>query len=216
MLRILIFASLFFLAFLISATETDKEDEPVQRRVVQFSGLVLTGDSLKPVPYTNVWIRNSRRGTITDFQGFFSVAVREGDTLRFTAVGFKEINYAVPDTLTSSRYSAVQLMSQDTIHLPETVIYPWPTREQFRYAFLNTEIPDDDNDRALRNLARAEMRERLEKMPLDGYSNYRYMSDQRAQRLYYAGQSPPLNIFNPFAWAEFFKAWREGRFKRND
>lgn len=200
----------------ISDAQANEQEEDQPRRVIQFSGLVITGDSLKPVPFTNIWVRNTRRGTITDYQGFFSIAVRERDTLRFSAVGYKDINYIIPDTLTSNRYSAIQLMTKDTIYLPETVIYPWPTREQFRYAFLNTEIPDDDNDRALRNLERAEMRERMENMPLDGYSNFRYMNQQHAQRLYYAGQQPPMRIFDPFAWGQFIKAWREGRFKRND
>ncbi len=200
----------------IPDAQANEQEENQPRRVIQFSGLVLTGDSLKPVPFTNIWVRNTRRGTITDYQGFFSIAVRERDTLRFSAVGFKDINYAIPDTLSSNRYSAIQLMTQDTVYLPETVIYPWPTREQFRYAFLNTEIPDDDNDRALRNLERAEMRERMKNMPMDGYANYRYMNQQHGQRLYYAGQQPPMRIFDPFAWSQFIKAWREGRFKRDD
>lgn len=204
------------LMIFVSGALAGKQEESQPRRVIQFSGLVLTGDSLSPVPFTNIWVKNTRRGTITDYQGFFSIAVREKDTLRFSAVGFKDINYIIPDTLSSNRYSAIQLMTQDTINLPETVIYPWPTREQFRYAFLNTEIPDDDNDRALRNLERAEMRERMENMPLDGYSNFRYMNQQHAQKLYYAGQQPPLRIFDPFAWGQFIKAWREGRFKRKD
>lgn len=212
------FLSIFLVIISISAISRASEEEtpPTPRRVIQFSGLVVTGDSLMPIPFTNIWVRNTRRGTTTDFQGFFSIAVRERDTLRFTAVGFKDIDYVVSDTLSSNRYSAIQLMTRDTINLPETVIYPWPTREQFRYAFLNTEIPDDDNDRALRNLARAEMRERLESMPLDGYSNFRYMNEQHAQRLYYAGQRPPMRIFDPIAWGKFFKAWREGKFRRQD
>lgn len=201
---------------ILLATMKGHGSEGSQRRVVQFSGLVVTGDSLKPVPFTNIWVKNTRRGTISNYEGFFSIVVRELDTLRFTSVGFKDVTYVVPDTLTSRRYSAIQLMTKDTIHLPETVIYPWPTREQFRYAFLNLEIPDDDYDRAMRNLERAEMRERLEKMPLDGYSSYRYMVDQHSQRLYYAGQRPHFRIFDPFAWGQFIKAWREGRFRRND
>ncbi len=199
------------------AGEIPTEDEqPAPRKVIQFSGLVVTGDSLAPVPFTNVWVKNTRRGTITDFQGFFSITVREKDTLQFTAIGFKDVIYAVPDTLTATRYSTIQLMTRDTINLPETVIYPWPTREQFRYAFLNTEIPDDDLDRAMRNLERAEMRERFEKMPLDGYSNFRHMNREYGERLYYAGQRPPMKIFDPLAWAKFFQAWREGRFRRSD
>ena len=196
---------------------SDSNDQPAQqRRPLQLSGLVVTGDSLKPVPFTTIRVQNTRRGSISDFQGFFTLTVRERDTILFSSVGFKEVIFVVPDTLSQSRYSTIQLMTMDTIHLPETVIYPWPTREQFRYAFLNTEIPDDDLDRAMRNLERAEMRERLERMPLDGYSNYRAMTNQHAQRLYYAGQRPPMRIFDPFAWSQFIKAWREGRFKRND
>jgi hypothetical protein len=202
--------------FLMKLAANEPLDVIQPRKVVQFSGLVLTGDSLKPVPFTTIWVKNTRRGTTTDFQGFFSIAVRELDTLRFTSVGFKEVTYVVPDTLTSNRYSTIQLMTRDTIYLAETIIYPWPTREQFRYAFLHTEIPDDDYDRAMRNLERAEMRERFQKMPMDGYSNYRYLTDQYAQRLYYAGQRPPMRIFDPLAWGQFFQAWREGKFRRDD
>jgi hypothetical protein len=201
----------FALDFASEANEPGK-----QRKVIQFSGLIVTGDSLAPVPFTNIWVKNTRRGTISDFNGFFTITIRELDTLQFTAVGFKDVLYPVPDTLSSSRYSTIQLMTRDTINLPETVIYPWPTREQFRYAFLNTEIPDDDYDRAMKNLERAEMRERMQKMPLDGYSNYRHMTNQYSDRLYYAGQRPPMRIFDPFAWSQFIQAWREGKFRRQD
>jgi hypothetical protein len=186
------------------------------RRVVQFSGLILTSDSLAPVPFTNIWIKNSRRGTISDFHGFFSITLRESDTLQISSIGFKEVTYIVPDTLTSQRYSTIQLMTRDTINLPETVIYPWPTREQFRYAFLNTEIPDTDYDRAMRNLERAELRQRFENMPMDGHGNFTYMTQQFGDRLYYAGQRPPMRIFDPIAWSKFIQAWRDGKFRRND
>ncbi len=213
---ILILFFFFLPGGLFLYAQLNDSEPPAKRNIIQFSGLVMTGDSLKAVPFTNIRVKNTHRGTISDFHGFFSITVRERDTLQFSSVGFKKVQYVVPDTLTSSRYSTVQLMTRDTIHLPETVIYPWPTREQFRYAFLNTEIPDDDLDRALRNLEREEMRERFKKMPQDGYSNYRHMTNQHAERLYYAGQRPPMRIFDPFAWGEFIRAWREGRFKRND
>jgi hypothetical protein len=210
---LLIFAA-SLLVLLTSGSDPQPEQAP--RRVIQFSGLVVTGDSLKPVPFTTVMIRNTRRGTITDFYGFFSIAVRENDTLRFSSVGYKDVTYVVPDTLTQTRYSAIQIMTRDTIHLAETVIYPWPTREQFRHAFIHTEIPDDDYDRAMRNLARAEMKERMQHFPMDGSMNFRHVTQQHADRLYYAGQAPPMRIFDPLAWGQFFKAWREGRFRRSD
>ncbi len=208
--------SVVLLLFLALFLDSGASGQPAPRRVVQFTGLVLTSDSLKPLPYASVWVKNTRRGTTTDYYGFFSLPVFENDTLRFSSVGYGEEYYVVPDTLSRSRYSAVQMMTRDTIHLAETVVYPWPTREQFRYAFIHTEIPSDDYDRAMRNLARAEMRERFENMPMDGSMNFRHHMQQHSDRLYYAGQAPPMRLFDAFAWAEFFKAWREGRFRRSD
>lgn len=208
---LILFAGLIFFISVFAV-----QGQRIPRRVIQLSGLVVTGDSLAPVPYTTVWVKNTRRGTITDFYGFFSIAVYERDTLRFSSVGFKEVLFVVPDTMSQPRYSAIQVMSRDTIYLTETVIYPWPTREQFRHAFIYAEIPDDDYDRAMRNLARAEIKERMQKMPMDGGMNFRNAMQQQSQRLYYAGQAPPMRIFDPLAWADFFKAWREGKFKRSD
>jgi len=34
------------------------------------------------------------------------------------------------------------------------------------------------------------------------------------ERLYYIGQTQPITVLNAFAWAEFIKAWKEGKFKR--
>lgn len=213
-LSLILFA--FLLAGYLFVPKGNLSAQSSDRRVIQFSGLVLTGDSLRPLPYTSVWVKNTSRGTTTDYYGFFSIPVFENDTLRFTSVGYMEAFYVVPDTLSQTRYSAVQIMTEDTIQLPETVVYPWPTREQFRHAFIHTEVPSDDYDRAMRNLAHAEMRERFEKMPMDGSMNFRSHVQQHTRQLYYAGQRPPMRIFDPLAWAQFIEAWRDGKFRRSD
>lgn len=214
--RKLLYAFYCFAILLFAVAERGSGQSQPAKKVIQFSGLVVTGDSLAPVPYSTVWIKNTRRGTITDYFGFFSITVNERDTLRITAVGFKDVQYVVPDTLTQSRYSAIQVMTRDTIYLAETLIYPWPTREQFRHAFIHTDIPDDDYDRAMRNLARADMKERLRHFPNTPNMNFRDVMNQTSDRMYYAGQAPPQRIFDPFAWGKFFQAWREGRFKRSE
>ncbi len=208
--------SLFILTVLLLCALAAKAEDPPRRRAVQVSGLVLTGDSLKPVPFTNIWVKNTNRGATSDYYGFFSLPVYLDDTLRFSSVGFKDAMFVVPDTLTKARYSAIQVMTKDTIYLSETVIYPWPTRSQFRHAFIHAEIPSDDYDRAMRNLEYAEMRERFKHMPMDGNQNFRHYVQQHSERLYYAGQAPPMRIFDPFAWSEFIQAWRDGRFRRSD
>ncbi len=184
--------------------------------LVQFSGVVVTNDSLIPLPYTTVIIKNTSRGTISDYYGFFSFVARVNDTIQFSAVGFKKTTFVIPDTLNENRYSIIQMMSRDTVQLRETVIYPWPSKEQFKEAFLKMRLPDDDMARAKRNLARAEMKARGKAMPMDGSMNFKNAMQTEYTRVYHAGQLPPNNLLNPLAWASFIKAWKNGEFKRKE
>ncbi len=208
------FRSLIIVLILLSGTEIFAQR--VDADLVQFSGMVVASDSLQAVPYVNISVKGTNRGTTSDFYGFFSLVARKGDVIQFSAMGFKKGSYAIPDTLRSNRYSLVHIMAQDTILLKETVIYPWPTPEQFRHAFVWDEIPDDDLTIAQKNLDRMEMRERARAMPMDGSMNYRNYMDNQVSKLYYRGQAQPITVFNPFAWAEFIKAWKRGDFKRKD
>lgn len=186
------------------------------KQLIQFSGVLLTADSLEAIPFANIIVKNSRRGTISDYFGYFSFVAEPNDTIVFTYLGFKDSEFVIPDTLHNKNYSLIQMMSVDTFLLQEAVIYPWPTKEQFRQAFLDLRLPEDDKQIAMRNLERADLRERLEMMGMDGSENFKYAMQQNAARLYYAGQLPPNNLLNPLAWARFIKAWRNGDFKRKD
>ena len=64
--------------------------------VVQVSGLVVTGDSLSPLPYCTVYRARDRRGTMTDLRGFFSLPALEGDTLEFSSVGYVTRRAVIP------------------------------------------------------------------------------------------------------------------------
>lgn len=203
------------LIFLLCSFKAFSQDQE-EPRLIQFSGVIVEGDSLKPVPFVNIIIKNSSRGTISDFFGYFSFVAKENDVIEFSSIGYKTATFKIPDSLTISRYSLIQVLRKDTIMLRETVVYPWPTKEQFKEAFLNLQIPDDDLERARKNLEREDMRLRSEKLPMDGSMNQKYFSQQYNSRLYYAGQLPPNNLLNPIAWSKFVQAWKKGEFKRKD
>jgi len=202
---------LIFSPGLILAQEEISDDE-----LVQFSGVILTSDSLKPIPLAHIIVINSMRGTVSDFNGYFSFVAKKQDTVQFSAMGFKSDNYIVPDTIDNNRYSLIQVMSSDTIYLTETVIYPWPTKEQFKEAFLNLEIPDDDLAIARKNLDVRKLHALKDKLPAEGSISHKYLVQQQVEKLYYNGQTQPITILNPFAWAKFIKAWKEGDFKRKN
>lgn len=190
--------------------------DPNARQLIQFSGVVVEGDSLKPVPFTGIVIHNTNRGTISDYYGYFSFVAQAGDTIDFVSMGYKKSSFVIPDTLTTNKYSLIQVLRSDTIFLNKVVIMPWPSKEEFKEAFLNLEIPDDDLARAQKNLAQAELKDKMVGITMDGSLNYKYQMSQQYNKLYYAGQRPPNNLLNPLAWAKFIEAWKSGEYKKKD
>lgn len=181
---------------------------------VQFSGVVVTGSNLEPVPFVNVVEKSSYRGTSSDYYGFFSFVAQPGDTIIFSAIGFKRSQYVIPDSLVTARYSLIHKINEDTILLKVKEVFPWPSREQFKEAFLNLDIPNDDLERARANLDPAVLASKQDAYPRSGSVNFKMQMQQISSQLYYAGQAPPNNLLNPLAWAKFIKAWKNGDFKR--
>jgi hypothetical protein len=181
---------------------------------VVLSGVVVTGEYLHPVASAHIYIENRNVGTIANTDGTFAFTSQRSDTIRFSAIGFKDSYWVVPDTLSGNRYSLVQVMSNDTILLQETLIFPFLTYEDFKEELLTVDPPPTDEDRARYNLAQAQIYERAGEIYMDASANYNYVVRQRAEQAYYGGQVPPYQVFNVFAWVEFIKGWKRGDYKK--
>jgi hypothetical protein len=188
--------------------------ETVKDSVVQLYGIVMTADSLQGIPSVSVSIIGSNRGTITNNQGVFSIVVLKGDVIEFSHVSYKSKTVSVPHNIEGNQYSMVQLMVEDTVYLPATIIRPRPSPEQFQRDFVNAKIADDDIEIARRNNDAAARRALMQGTPADGGAATSMQMRNIAQRASYAGQVPPMNIFNPAAWAEFIQAWKRGDYKK--
>ena len=190
-----------------------QQTQPTKDSVIQLFGVVMTADSLRGVPSASVVVVGKGRGTITNGDGIFSIAVLKGDRILFSSIGFKDRMIDIPLSLPENQYSVIQLLVNDTTYLPATILKPRPTREQFERDFVNTRVPDDEYEITRRNTDEAARRILLATLPADGREAVNYQLRQQATKSYYAGQTAPMNILNPFAWADFVKAWKRGDFK---
>jgi len=181
--------------------------------VVQLFGVVMTADSLQGIPSCSVIVEGKGRGTITSYDGVFSIVVLKGDRITFSSVGFKNRTIDIPLNLPENQYSVIQLLISDTAYLPATILKPRPSREQFERDFLNAKSVDDMYETARKNTDEAQRRILLANLPEDGREAVNYQLKQQANKAYYAGQLPPMNILNPAAWADFIQAWKRGDFK---
>lgn len=209
--KILLYSTIVFI-FLLPVT-VQAQFETSRDSVVQLYGVVMTADSLVGIPAVTVMVKGQNRGTITNNQGVFSIVVLKGDQVEFSHVTYKPKTITIPRDLEGNQYSVVQLLVVDAVYLPATIIRPRPTPEQFARDFVNTAVPDDNIEIARKNLDVAKRRVLLQTTPGDGGEATKMQFNKIAQKAVYTGQMPPMQIFNPAAWAEFIQAWKRGDFK---
>lgn len=210
------FLPYFFTVLFFIPVGAKAQLESFKDSVVQLYGIVMTADSLKGLESVSVVVKGQNRGTITNEKGVFSIVVLKGDVIEFTSIGFKKKSIVIPSNLEGNQQSVIQLMVNDTVYLAATIIKARPTRAQFERDFVNANVPDDQITVARKNNDAATRRMLVATLPSDGREASNQYLRQASKKAYYAGQTPPMNIFNPFAWAEFIKAWKRGDFKKKN
>ncbi len=184
------------------------------KKIIQFSGIVVDADSLTPLPFVAIIVRHTERGVYSNMKGYYSMVVQPKDTLDFFALGYRRGSFIIADTFRTNQYTHVQALRIDTILLHEAVVYPWPSKDQFKNAFLTANVPGDDLEHARANLSQAEMIRVAQNVASDAGMVYASSMQQRTDRNYYAGQKPPNNLLNPIAWARFIQSIQNGDLKK--
>jgi hypothetical protein len=191
-----------------------------QEVLVQWTG-VIRNELLQPVPFAHIIVKKDFRGTVSDPQGMFTIITYPRDTMFVSCVGYKTRKIPVPNLSyeDSKHYIKDIVMQEDTIMLSEVVIFPWKTYKEFKEAFMSLELPEDDMQRAYRNIAvlQEQIYHAYANRTASPASNFRDMTRARTDRMMtYGHMYPTYSITNPFAWAQFFQALRNGEFKKTE
>lgn len=189
-----------------------------QTEVVQFSGRVVTTENnkIEKLIYANVAVKDSPRGTTTGIDGFFSLAVAEGETVIFSTIGYETQEYLIPTDIEGNLYSKDIIMQRDTLFLPEAFIHPWPDKDFFKIEFLALEINNTLEDLVAENLSPEKLATLRQILPVDGGEVSKLELRNAAEAYYYNGQFKPQNIFNPLSWKKFIDSIKNGDFKKKD
>jgi hypothetical protein len=183
--------------------------------LIQFSGIIRNLEH-RPVAHVNIVILNRSRGTTADERGLFSFVVHANDTVLFSHVGYKPTIHIIPDSLELNQYPSDIFMVSDTFRLAEVKIFPWKTYQEFKEDFIAMEMPTDDEQRAMKNIALIKTQIKLNDVTPTPNMNFREVMKQEYNQLYYEGQYPYYTVFDPMRWAEFFNALKRGDFRRDD
>lgn len=208
----------FYLTLLLFVFSTVAfAQKPAQEKLVQFSGIITDLDSANVVPYvtiTNASVKNQR--VASDYRGYFTFVVHPGDTILFTAIGYKKFSTVIPVINPDSKYTTMVKLKADVINLPTVRVFPWATTEEFTKEFLAMKLADDDMAIAKKNLSRESINGLIVSLPRDGQEiasqNYRYNFDRMVNKNMV--QTNPL--LNPFAWSKLMQQIFDGDRKRSD
>lgn len=190
------------------------EEVKAQKKIVQFSGIVVGGDSLYGISDVAIYVPRTGRGVFSNNIGYFSIPVLSGDTVRIKSAGFKDKDFSMPDT--TERLSVVIHLELDTFHLPEIVLWPYPEFRDFKEAFLALELRNETNDYLAKNLNEQILKRMLYNTEQSSSANHRYYLNQQATRQQYQNSAPVLSLTNPFAWARFIKDIKSGGLKNSE
>ncbi|MEM1136158.1 MAG: carboxypeptidase-like regulatory domain-containing protein [Bacteroidota bacterium] len=209
----IIYLILVVMCSLLAQSKLKAQGDPA---VIQMSGIIVDGDSSYGVPGVHVYIPSAKVGTISNQVGLFSLPTMAGDTIVFSAVGYKKQRFIVPRK-NDKGFTVLIDLQTDTTFLPIVEVFPYPTEELFKEAFLALELPVDQRKKNMeKNLNQQALNRMAAALPMDGGSNHRYYMNQNANNITNRFFAPSFSILNPFAWGEFIKSVKRGDLKKKD
>lgn len=187
-------------------------------KAVIFTGIVVGGKNSEPLPGAYVFNSSAGRGTIANESGYFILSVFPGDSVIFSYVGFKKQYHIIPKKIEQS-YSAIVDLKEDVKLLAEVKVYPYPTEELFKEAFINYNLPDaKDRDALAKNTNARSMAMLAHTMGMGASANYRGFMNQQQNAVINRGFTNSIStaLMNPIAWMSFIQSVKKGDLTRKD
>lgn len=180
-------------------------------KFIQIDGL--TADDIGfIVPDVSIYSKHLKRGAASDHRGIFSIISVPGDTIFFSAIGYKSTLLTIPPSVAGHHFITDVILVTDTIMIGEVLVLPWKTYSEFKRAVIENKPVDPLMENMEYNLALVEQQIWSDMRATPGEA-YRYTMQQMADNLYTRGQMPANNLLNPFAWQKFAREVKSGLLK---
>jgi hypothetical protein len=195
---------LFLMMFLLPGFGQDA-------KLKRVAGVVVDQQTMEPVPYAAVMIKNDLRGTIADEAGFFAILAYEHDTLVFSHTDPQPDYFIIPVEVDNLDQTSMKIIDGDTIYLPDLYL------ESYRERFLPNgngwedgfKVKDDFfiKSSGMRSSLRGWLHEQQQREFLYYNDQFRYSFQENLN-----GFMPPNNLINPASWIEFIRDLNEGKY----
>ncbi len=142
---------LFFLSFLLCySVDTYCQIYKISNKVL-IAGYIYDTKTQAAIPYVNVFVKNSRVGTISDTSGYFILSATPKDTLIISCLGYKTVAVFVPAQSTEEKEPLFVFLDPRAYELKNVNIIALRRQQQFEYDFMNLNVKNMDIDNAVKN-----------------------------------------------------------------
>lgn len=128
--------ALLFLTFSVLATLNSWAQNSVSK-VVLLDAVVLSSDSLLPVPNAHIISKFNRVGTISNEEGQFKMMVDPNDSLLITSMGYSPQILHITDSIKVIPGVIQILLQKDTLMINEVIIRAYFDYEVFKQMVIN-------------------------------------------------------------------------------
>ncbi|MFA8301134.1 MAG: carboxypeptidase-like regulatory domain-containing protein [Hyphomicrobiales bacterium] len=95
-----------------------------------------------PISFTHIITSKTKKGTISDSRGFFSLALPLPDSVLFSSIGYKNYVFYVGDSLLKTEPKSLMIyLIPDTTILQEVTVYPHDSYDEFKRKLINNSVP---------------------------------------------------------------------------
>ena len=183
------------------------------KNLVQFSGIIINPDSNTVVPYVSITNKTERNQVFAaNYKGYFSFVAHEGDTLVFSAIGYKREGIVIPVNLSENKFTVMVKMKPDVINLPAVQVYPWASMDDFKREFLTMRFADDDLEIARKNVSRESLAAMAADLPRDGQEMQSFNFQNNHSRLVNKNMNQRMSnpLLSPLAWGALIQQIMQG------
>lgn len=134
---------LFFTCISLNGLTVFAQKE-VKLDLVEIKGVLLSANDSTPISYVHIVDLSTGFATICDQNGNFSFRIDRNDTIRFSAVGFETLllNLGTESSF-KKKFSFTIFMKEKIYKIDEILVRPYANFSDFKYAFINLELPED-------------------------------------------------------------------------
>ncbi len=131
-----IFSFVFFLIFAFTSNN-GLQAQTKNSHVVGINGILMSSDTLEPVPDAQILSHDNYLGSFSDTSGRFYITVSRDDSLMFSSLGYITKIVPVTDSLLQLKQPITFYMTLDTVLIHEIVIHAFWDYQTFKQMIIH-------------------------------------------------------------------------------